>query len=118
LAALALLATACAGGSPSSTLPLPSGALVLRAADTKFVPSHLSVEASEPFVLYFDNADTVPHNVVLVGPDGARLVVGDILSGSTQEIVEVPALVPGEYQLRCDVHLEMTGTLEVVTSPT
>jgi plastocyanin len=117
VAALALLVAACGGGTPASTLPVPSGALVLRTVDTKFVPSHLSVEAGQPFVLYFDNADTVPHNVVIVGPDGSRLVVGDILSGSTQEVGEVPALAPGDYQLHCDVHVEMTGTLEVVKSP-
>jgi plastocyanin len=118
LAATALLAAACAGGSTSSTRPAPSGALTLGAADTKFVPSHISVEAGRAFALYFDNADSVPHNAVIVGPDGARLAVGNIISGSNQEIIEVPALAPGTYQLRCDVHLEMTGTLDVVERPT
>lgn len=118
LVALALLIAACAGASPASTIPIPSGALELRAVDTKFAPSHLSVEAGQPFVLYFANADTVPHNVVIVGGDGTRVFVGDILPGSMQHVYNVPALALGTYKLICDIHLEMTGTLEVGARPT
>lgn len=118
LVALALSVSACGGATPTSTIPIPSGALELRAADLKFAPSHLSLEADQPFVLYFANADTVPHNVVIVGPDGTRLFVGDIISGSTQQVDDIPALAPGTYKVLCDVHLEMSGTLKAVVRPT
>jgi plastocyanin len=91
--------------------------MLLRASGITFAPSRLSVEADQPFVLYFDNADSVSHNVVIVGLDGTRVWASDILSGSTQHVYEVPALGLGSYQLRCDVHLEMTGTLEAAGRP-
>ncbi len=118
LVALALSVSACGGATQTSTIPIPSGALELRAVDLKFAPSHLSVEADQQFVLYFANADTVPHNVVIVGPDGTRVFVGNIISGSTQQVDDGPALAPGTYKLLCDVHLEMTGTMEAVVRPT
>lgn len=117
LVALALLTGACAGATPASIIPIPPGALELRAVGTTFAPSQLVVEAGQPFVLYFANADTVPHNAVIVGPDGTRVLVGDILSGSAQQVYEVPALAPGAYRLRCDIHVEMTGTLEALVRP-
>ena len=64
----------------------------------------------------FANGDTLPHNVVITGPGGARLFVGEIFSGVAQRIQEVPALAPGVYQLHCDVHPEMNGDLEATVS--
>lgn len=118
LAVLALLMAGCAGATPASTIPIPTGAVELRAVGTTFAPSRLSVEADQPFVLYFANTDTVPHNVAIIGSDGTRILAGDIISGSTQQVSDVPALASGAYQLRCDIHVEMTGTLEAVIRPT
>lgn len=113
LVGLALLLTACTGGTPAPTIPIPSGALVLRAVDTTFKPAQLSVQADQPFELYFDNAVGLTHNVVIVGPDGTRVFAGDIFSGPAQRVYDVPALASGPYQLHCDVHPEMKGTLSV-----
>lgn len=110
--ALTLLTAACAGGGSATTIAVPSGAVVLKAADIKFSPARLSVEAGQPFVLYFDNADSAQHNVVIVAGDGTRLFVGDILPASTQHVSSIPALAAGTYKLICDIHPDMTGSLD------
>ena len=116
LVGLAWLIAGCACSTPASTIAIPAGALQVRAADTAFAPSRLSVQADQPFVLYFANGDTLPHNVVITGLGGARVFVGEIFSGVAQRIQEVPALAPGVYQLHCDLHPEMNGDLEATVS--
>jgi len=116
VASFALLFVACGSATRAEPLAIPAGALEVRAVDTAFAPSRLSVRAEQPFVLYFANGDTLPHNVVITGPGGARLFVGEIFSGVAQRIQEVPALAPGVYQLHCDVHPEMNGDLEATVS--
>lgn len=113
LVGLALLLSACSGRPPGTPIPVPSGALVISARDTTFKPAQVSVPAGQPFQLYFDNADGLPHNVVIVGPDNTRVAAGEIFSGPAQRLYEVRALGSGTYQLRCDVHPEMKGTLSV-----
>lgn len=117
LVALALVTAACGGGTSASPIPVPSGAVVLKAVDLKFAPAHLSVEAGQPFVLYFDNEDSAQHNVVVVAGDGTRVLVGDILPASTQRIYNVPTLTAGTYKLICDIHSDMSGSLEVLPPP-
>jgi len=116
IAGLALLLVACGSAARAEPIAIPAGALEVRAADRAFAPSRLSVQADQPFVLYFANGDTLPHNVVIIGPGGARMFVGEIFSGVAQRIQDVPALAPGVYQLHCDLHPEMTGDLEATLS--
>jgi plastocyanin len=114
LVGIVLSLAACAGSSqPTATLPIPSGALVVRAVNTTFQPSEQGAPAGQAFTLYFDNADSLPHNVVILGPGDARLLAGDIFSGPAQKVYNVPALASGTYKLHCDVHPEMIGTLTV-----
>jgi plastocyanin len=105
---------ACSGSNqPSATLPIPSGALVFRVVNTTFQPSQLTMPAGQAFTLYFDNAESQPHNVVILGPGDQRLLAGDIFTGPAQKVYDVPALASGTYQLHCDVHPEMYGTITV-----
>jgi plastocyanin len=114
LLGVVLVAAACSGGSqPTATLAIPSGALVVRAVNTTFQPVEQTAPAGQAFTLYFDNADALPHNVVILGPGDQRVLGGDIFSGRAQKVYDVPALASGTYQLRCDVHPEMHGTLTV-----
>lgn len=117
LVAIALLTAACGGATSASPIPVPSGAVVLKAADIKFAPTHLSVAAGQPFVLYFDNADSAQHNVVIVAGDGTRVFVGDVLAASTQHVDNIPTLAAGTYKLICDIHSNMSGSLEVQPPP-
>jgi plastocyanin len=114
LVGLVLSLAACSGSSqPTATLAIPSGALVVRAVDNKFQPAQQGAPGGQAFTLYFDNADSLPHNVLIVGADGSRVLAGDVFTGPLQKVYDVPALASGSYQLRCDVHPEMNGTLTV-----
>jgi plastocyanin len=114
LLGVALSLAACSGSSqPTATLAIPSGALVVRAVNTTFQPVEQAAPAGQAFTLYFDNTDALPHNVVILGPGDQRVLGGDIFSGRAQKVYDVPALASGTYQLRCDVHPEMHGTLTV-----
>jgi plastocyanin len=114
LVGVILAAAACSGSSqPTATLAIPSGALVVRAVNTTFQPVEQAAPAGQAFMLYFDNADALPHNVVILGAGDQRVLAGDIFSGPAQKVYDVPALASGTYQLRCDVHPEMHGTLTV-----
>ena len=113
LAGLVLTLAACSSGPPAPTLAVPSGAVVLRAVDSKFQPSQLTAPPGQSFVLYFDNADALPHNAVIRAADDTRVFEGEIFSGPAQRIDDVPALASGTYTLHCDVHPEMSGTLAV-----
>jgi plastocyanin/uncharacterized membrane protein len=84
--------------------------------DQAFVPDHLQLPASEPVELAFDNRDGgVRHNVAIYRDDSAEesLFVGDLIAGAETVTYDVPALDPGEYYFRCDVHPQMDGSVEV-----
>jgi plastocyanin len=51
--------------------------------------------------------------VVILGTGDQRLLAGDIFTGPAQKVYDVPALASGTYQLHCDVHPEMHGTITV-----
>jgi plastocyanin len=112
LVGIALTLASCSGGQPTATVPIPSGAVLIRAVNTTFQPAALNAPG-QSFTLYFDNADSVSHNVALLGADGSRGFAGDIFSGPGQKVYNVSGLASGTYKLHCDVHPEMGGTLTV-----
>jgi len=70
------------------------------------------VEADKAFGLTLDNKDSAPHNVAIYTDSGAgtSISVGEVVSATTTT-QQVPALTAGSYFFRCDVHHEMTGTI-------
>lgn len=103
-------------GAAAECTPSPDAAITVCAFDDqRFVPSSLTVSAGETIGLAFENEDEgVPHNVAVYEDDSAvqSLFVGDLVEGPTSVTYDVPALEPGEYYFRCDVHPQMNGTLE------
>lgn len=103
-------------GAAAECTPSPDAAITVCAFDDqRFVPSSLTVSAGETIGLAFENEDEgVPHNVAVYEDDSAAqsLFVGDLVEGPTSVTYDVPALEPGEYYFRCDVHPQMNGTLE------
>ncbi|HEV2951297.1 MAG TPA: cupredoxin domain-containing protein [Actinomycetota bacterium] len=103
------------GGVPECTSDQDVDVAVCAFDDQDFVPASLTVSAGEPLVMAFENEDEgVPHNVAVYADDSAAqsLLVGDLVEGPTSVTYDVPALDPGEYYFRCDVHPQMNGTLE------
>jgi len=119
LIALAAISAACssAAAKPAPTAGSgsvdPSGPTIV-AKDMAFSPSTVEIAANKNVMLHFDNQDSAPHNVAIYKDSTAseKISVGEIVSASKAD-QGVPALAPGTYFFRCDVHTNMTGTIVV-----
>jgi plastocyanin len=115
LAAIALAAAlaGCAGSQVSTVIGTVSDGPTITALNVAFDRSELTVPAGEATGLLFDNRDSVPHNVAIYADDTATqpLFVGQVFSGPGSMRYELPALAPGRYLFRCDVHQEMRGSI-------
>lgn len=102
-----------AASSSGATADSPGGQVQIDAKDIAFTESTVKAPANRPFQLVFTSQDSAPHNVTIVGPDGNPVFTGDVVSGPGSATYSVPALAPGTYTFRCDIHPNMTGTLVV-----
>jgi plastocyanin len=115
LVVLATVSVACSGSAaqpPVSSGPVDPNAPVVTAQGNAFSPTTLEVTANKAFGLTLDNKDNAPHNVAIYTDSSASspISVGEIVS-ATKSTQQVPALEAGSYFFRCDVHHEMTGTI-------
>jgi plastocyanin len=119
LIALAMVVlAACSAGSAGSTGPasepsIDSDALTISANDLVFSTNTLSAPADEPFQIAFDNQESAPHNVAIYRDSSAaeKVFGSEPFSGPKVVTYDVPALAPGTYFFRCDVHPDMSGEL-------
>lgn len=116
MVALAVQLAACGGGSAlgyeSPPAALDPDSPTIDASAIAFDRAQLDVPANRAFVLVFENREAVPHNVSIyqVAPR-RRVFEGVVFSGPATRWYPVPALAPGTYELVCDVHPTMTGTV-------
>jgi plastocyanin len=114
LVALAVLSVACS--SAEAKPAVPSGPVVdgptVVAKDLKFQTTSVEVKAGSNVTIHFDNQDSAPHNIAVYTDSSASkaVAVGDVVTTAKSDLV-VPALQPGTYFFRCDVHHDMTGTI-------
>jgi plastocyanin len=106
-----------AGGCPGTggTATVADGEVLICADDLAFDATTITAPAGEEFNITFTNAESQPHNVAVYTEEGGEeIFVGEIITGpdvTTQ--LPIPALDPGTYYFRCDVHPEMEGMLVV-----
>jgi cytochrome c oxidase subunit 2 len=99
--------------------PAPSGAtsgpvVELGAKNIAFNPTSLQAPADTGFTIHFKNDDaTVPHDVEIKDASGARVWLGDTITGVSEVSYAVPPLKAGSYTFDCTIHPNMTGTLTV-----
>ena len=116
LVVMAAVTAACSGSGSSGSQQPPASvdpnAPVIVAQNNAFNPTSLDVTADKAFSLTLDNKDSAPHNVAIYTDSGAgtSISVGEIVTATTAT-QQVPALAAGSYFFRCDVHHEMTGTI-------
>lgn len=118
-ASLALAACSSAAPTPAGPTAAPSAsagagdAPTVVARDLRFDTTELEVPAGEAFSLVLDNQEAPPHNIAIYADASASrpLFVGEIFSGPASRTYTVPALAPGSYLFRCDVHPDMQGTV-------
>lgn len=116
---LVVVLAACAGGgTAASATPPPEADATIDAESNDFVSDRITIPAGEPFQLFFRNLDAAEHNVAIYTDESASeaLFVGEIITDDSV-LYEIPALEPGEYFFRCDVHPNMTGTVVVEEGP-
>jgi nitrite reductase (NO-forming) len=112
-------ATPAPGGTSSTTASCsPHGSVVnVMAQNSAFSTSCLAAPAGKPFTIQFMNMDAgVPHNLSIYTDSAATtaLFKGNLVVGSSTASYHVPALKPGTYYFRCDVHpAQMFGTFVV-----
>jgi hypothetical protein len=93
-------------------LPLPEGPVILDQYSRAFVPDLLFVRVGQ--VVEFRNSEDVDHNIrVLRSSTGTTIM--DV-SGSQNQVFTHTFEQPGTYDVSCDVHPGMRGT--IVVSPT
>ncbi|HEX5014503.1 MAG TPA: cupredoxin domain-containing protein [Candidatus Limnocylindrales bacterium] len=111
---LAAVSVACSSssGPPASAGPVDPNAPVVVAQNNAFAPTTFDVTADKALTLTLDNKDGVPHNVAIFTDSSAStsISVGEIVTNA-KATQQVPALKPGSYFFRCDVHHDMTGTI-------
>jgi plastocyanin len=108
-------ASSSSSASPTSSAPASGGATVT-AQNIAFDPTEISLPAGQASTITFDNQDAgTPHNIDIGADDtfSTSLFTGEIVTGVATTDYNVPALDPGTYPFRCDVHTNMTGTVTV-----
>lgn len=115
-AILGLTIAACSSSSADTNPSADPAAadLTLVASEMAFDRDEISVAAGSAWTLQLVNQDEAPHNVAIYVDDsaGESLFVGELIT-ATSTVYQVPALEPGTYFFRCDLHPDMNGTLIV-----
>jgi plastocyanin len=111
LAAAALALGGCGTGSTATQVLAAIGGPQIVAADLKFDRATLEVRAGVAFGLELVNRDGAPHNVAIYRDANAndKLFGGEVINGPASRVYSVPALPPGIWYFRCDVHHDMHG---------
>lgn len=118
-AVAALLALgACGDDEPDATdatcNEVADGEVTIAAVDLAWEPTCLRGPADEPFTIVVDNRDDgVNHNLHLT--DAPDQPTTELEAGPVTQELEV-TLPTGEYELVCDIHPNMVGTLEVAAA--
>jgi plastocyanin len=104
--------------SPGASTEGPGGGVStsITASGLQFNTNSLTFVAGKPTQFTFNNDDAgVPHNLAIYTDSSAKknLFRGDIVTGIAKGNYTIPALQPGTYFFRCDIHTDMTGTVTV-----
>jgi len=109
-AVVAVLIAACGGGAVATPQGTPAVTIELSALNSAFEEKSLTVPAGVTYAIEFNNKDSVPHNVSIQGaPPGSK---GEIFSGPAERVYVFPGLPTGTYTFHCEVHPDMTGTIQ------
>ena len=102
------------------TLAEGGGGPIVVAQDLAFDTEVISLPPDQETELTFDNEDAgVEHNIAIFTDESASesLFTGATFPGVATQTYAIPALAEGEYFFHCDVHTNMSGTVEVGAPP-
>ncbi len=115
-AGLVVAVAACSGGGAAASItPPPDADASVSAQNNLFIEQTIELPARTPSAVFFKNLDGQPHNVAIYTDStvATSLFVGETITNAAL-VYAVPSLDPGTYFFRCDVHLDMVGTVKVV----
>jgi len=117
LVGLAMAAILAACGSTSASQPAADPAdadVTITSVDMEFEQTTVTVAAGEAFTMALVNEDSMQHNVAIYTDSSGsdELFIGEYVTDGVI-VYDIPALEPGEYFFRCDLHPDMVGTLIV-----
>ncbi|OGO59213.1 MAG: hypothetical protein A2V85_02675 [Chloroflexi bacterium RBG_16_72_14] len=100
------------GGGASPAPSLPAADVVVVAENIAWLETSITVPRDRAFTIAFDNRDRdVPHDIVIRDGTGAELFRGDVTTGPSIVVYDVPAIPAGQYPFVCSIHSNMTGTV-------
>jgi plastocyanin len=100
------------GGGASPAPSLPAADVVVVAENIAWLETSITVPAERAFTIAFDNRDRgIPHDIVIKDGAGAELFRGEVTTGPTVVVYDVPAIPAGQYPFVCSIHPNMTGTV-------
>ena len=87
----------------------------ITARNVAFNRSEFELNAEQPAVVSFDNAEPQPHNVAIYTNEDFATPVwqGDVIVGPEKIEYRFTAPKKGTYYFRCDIHPNMKGTVHV-----
>ena len=92
---------------------------VIAATNIAFDTDTLTFPADTPSTLTFQNNDAgIQHNVAIYTDDSLSkaLFQGEVITGVTSVVYQIPAMPEGTYYFHCDIHPNMHGTVTVGTA--
>ena len=122
-ALLAAVVMGCGGGTAQGLDRPPAGldpgSPRLAADGIAFDRAGLETKAGSPFVIIFENRDTMTHNVSIYADADLRdrRFDGLLFAGPATRWYPVPALAAGTYVFVCDLHPSMRGQLVATQVP-
>lgn len=119
LGACSMIPVPTSGGAVGFTAPpagFEVGSPVITAVNVAFDRVDLSVPVAVAFTLVLRNQDNLDHNISIFrdAEFKDRVMEGKLFAGPATLGYPVPALAPGTYFFRCDIHPipAMTGRLQ------
>lgn len=94
-------------------------AATITAQNIKFDKAELDLPAGKPFIIDFDNKDSVPHNVAIydkppTAPGVKTFFQPPLVTGPRKAELEVKKAIPaGVWYFQCDAHTTMHGIARV-----
>ena len=115
VAMVAVFLSACGGNSAASPPPKTNadGSITyyLKADNSKFDTSRITVPAGAQITIAFNNAETVQHNFALYQDSTAASAIfrGGYIGKTTTNYTFTAPSQPGTYYFKCDLHPDMNG---------
>ncbi len=101
---------------PPPAAGAPAGPVLTATDPTAFSPNSIDLPAGQPAMITFDNEDAgVTHNLDVYSDKEYTQSIAKTpdVPGINSAQLALPALKPGTYYFRCDIHPVMTGTITV-----